>query len=1451
LVGVPPPEDTSGNPERTINWRESDVPASVAAKSDAAKSSDVKSDAAESESDTGGGETSRDSSPAAAGAEPVASLPPEFGRYRIESELGRGAMGVVYLARDTQLDRQVALKVPFFSRREKTDVVDRFHREARAVATLHHPNLCPVYDVGEIDGIHYLTMAFIEGQPLASHLRPRRPLPPTQAAAIVYKLALALDEAHRAGIVHRDLKPANVMIDRRNEPIIMDFGLARREREGETQLTQTGAILGSPAFMSPEQVDGDQARIGPASDIYALGVILYQMLTGQLPFDGPLGSVLAKIMTQPPLAPSKLCGDVPPALEQICLQAMSKEIAGRQASAAALAAELQYFLQTGGPLLETLEMPAAASEPAAVSPSMASSSARDSSARDSTARSSSAIRSVRGAERRQVSVLYFAFEVTGDDADEPVDLEIEHDVVGRLCQACEETVRHFGGAILPTGTQDQLVCFGYPVSYEDAARRAVQTGLAVLEVARQQAGAVRRGHDLQLAATIVIHTGQVIVGSELAGGSNVATVSISGEARNIAAAMRNVVEADCVVISDATHHLVRGYFDCERLGSQKLKGSKNPLDLFTVVGEAAARSRIDGVTEAELTPLIGRDREVGLLEERWEEAGEGSGQVVLLIGDAGLGKSRLVRVMKEHVDAETGGPGAVLEWRCSTYYENTGLYPAVDYFQRQLEFSRDDAPSQKLDKLTAYLADFDLGPDGEIVPLFASLLSVPLDGRYPPPDLTPAGQKEKTIDVLLDWMRALTSRSPVLFVMEDLHWVDPSTLEFLTALIDQCAGEPLLALFTFRPEFAPPWGSRSHQTQVPLTKLRKKQIAEMVCRQTGLREMPAEIIDKLVERTDGVPLFIEEFAKMVKESGGVREIGGAAQLTASFSLEAIPVTLQDLLMARLDRIAGVCDVVQLAAAVGREFSYELIAAVALSAGALPLDEAALGEELSKLVAAELLFQKGRLPKCTYQFKHALIQDAAYQSLLKKDRRQYHQRIGEVLESGFPELADTQPELLAHHFTEAGDASKAIAYWLRAGQRSQARSANDEAIEQYGAGLGLIEQVDESPERDQAELGLLVALGVVYMATKGWASGEVGTTFQKARRLCEKLGARDHQFNVMWGTWGWHLLRGEFDACQEIAAETTALAESLQHPALLMEAPWLPGCTQFYRGEFTAALPNLRLGFSRWDEALSQVTTLATGQNCGVTYELYEGLSLWYLGFPDQALRQMERAVQRAIHLKHPFSESFAWWHVSWFYSLLRDGQKTHACSQKAFDIADQQSFVMWKLLSLVDLGFGLHLQGRSEDAVAMMTQGAETLQAIGAALSVPHCLHKIAQVKLKLGRTDEALEHLRDEIEHAQRSHEELTLAECHRLRGEVLLAQAGENQAEAESCFRLAIEIAQAQQAKSWELRAATSLARLLDGQGQRAAARETLADVYNWFSEGFDTADLVEAKEVLDGLS
>jgi TOMM system kinase/cyclase fusion protein len=1406
-------EQESSEQERTINW---DGSSSQSGEDPSQRTND----------------RSSDSSLAASDGKDQTEMPREFGRYRIDGELGKGGMGAVYLAHDTQLDRAVALKIPFFGKDDGPEIIERFYREARAMATLHHPNLCPIYDVGDIGGTHYLTMAYIDGQPLDKHISARRVFSSQMAAEVVRKLALALFEAHQKGIVHRDLKPANIMIDSRHEPVIMDFGLARREHEGEVHLTRAGAFLGTPAYMSPEQVEADQSRIGPASDIYSLGVVLYMMLTGQMPFDGSLARVMAKIIAEPPKPPSEINSAVDATVEAVCLKAMEKVIEDRYATAAEMAEALQAFLRTAP--AESQDAEFAIDVTAAIE------------RRPSTSiRSLSTLQRSSAGERRQVTVLYCGCDVIeSEDEEGELDPEERQELLVEYKKACENIVSEFGGTVIPGAGEELTVCFGYPIAYEDAALRAVRAGLGIIAGLEALNKEFQRKNDVELSVWATVHTGLVVVG-EADESSTTDGISIVGEARNVATRMESLADPETLIISDATHHLVDGYFECESKGKQRIRGLRTPIEIFRVLHESAAKTRLD-VAAAELTPLIGRDREVGLLEDRWEEAEEGAGQVVLLVGEAGLGKSRLIHAIREHVAENFDSPDAIIEWRCSTYHTASGLHPATEYYQRALGIERDDDAAEKLDKLVQHVESCQLGDTNAAVALFASLLSIPLGDRFPALELTPQGQKEKTLELLLDWMRDQAANQPTLFIVEDLHWVDPSTVEFLGQLVEQAQNDSLLLVFTYRPEFEPPWGSHTHQTQIGLNRLRKKQIVEMVQVKTGLKEVPADIVEKVVDRTGGVPLFVEEFTKMVLETGGIKEVEGEVTVTEDFSLDKIPATLKDLLMARLDRMDANREVIQLGATLGREFSHELIEAV------WPPDVGSLLEELDKLVEAEVLNRRGRPPKCTYQFKHALIQDAAYNSLLKKTRQEFHQAIAETLEQGFSDIVETEPEILARHFTEAGVAEQAIKYWLLAGQRSQQRSANDEAISQFRTGLELVAGLEESTDRDQQELGLLMSLGVVYMATLGWASNEVGDTFQRAREICEKLGARDHQFNIMWGTWGWRLLRAEYDACLELADDSTQLADDLQHPAILMEAPWIPGCTHFYRGNFSLALEGVTLGLSRWDREASLTTMLATGQNCGMSYQIYIGLSMWYLGFPDQALKWVQKAVELADDLKHPFSQGFALSHSSWMYALLRDGKSAKEHAERAFKIASEQSFPIWKFMSMINQGFGMHLLGDSEAGIELVEQGGGALlDVLGSKLNVPHFCHYAAQVHAKLGQYGQAIAHLDREQQHCEETNGKYTLAEVRRTRGEVLLGQSEANQAKAERCFREAISIAQQAEAKSWELRAATSLARLLQAQDKKDEARECLSTVFGWFTEGFETSDLVDARALLDELA
>src|SRR6266542_2754115 len=595
------------------------------------------------------------------------------------------------------------------------------------------------------------------------------------------------------------------------------------------------------------------------------------------------------------------------------------------------------------------------------------------------------------AERRQLTVL-FGDLVDSTALASQLDPEEWREVIRAYQDACAKVIGRFEGHIAQYLGDGLLVYFGYPRAHEDDAQRAVRAGLGIVE-------AVRLG----------CHTGLVVVG-EVGGGTRQEQLAL-GETPNLAARLQGLAAPNTLVISAATLQLLGGFFACQSLGTPPLKGFAQPLEVYQVLSESTARSRLEAVGGTGLTPLVGRAQEVGLLLERWAQVKDGVGQVVLLSGEAGIGKSRLVQVLKEHVASE---PQAWLTpCQCSSYYRNSALYPMIDLLERvALRFEREESPPQKLRKLEGFLVQYGLLL-AETMPLFTALLSLPLAAEYAPLTIAPEQQKQQTLHDFLTIMLRIAAQQPLLFVMEDLHWVDPTTLEFLTLLVDQGPTARILALWTFRPDFSPPWTGRSHLTQVTLPRLPRRQAAEMTGQVAHGKALPAEVVEQVVAKTDGVPLFVEELTKMVLESGLLQERAGRYALTGPLPPLAIPATLHDSLMARLDRLAAVKGLAQLGATLGREFSYALLHAVS------PWDETSLQRGLHQLVEAEFLYQRGLPPQATYLFKHALIQDAAYQSLLRSTRQQYHQRIAQVLENQFPELAETQPELLAHHYTAAG------------------------------------------------------------------------------------------------------------------------------------------------------------------------------------------------------------------------------------------------------------------------------------------------------------------------------------------------------------------------------------------------------------------------------------------------
>jgi class 3 adenylate cyclase/tetratricopeptide (TPR) repeat protein len=1377
----------------------------------------------------------------------VPPTPPEphhpgtFGRYQVRELRGRGGFGKVYIGFDPQLNRQVAIKVP---RVKGEEAEQQFLLEARQLAQLQHPGIVTVYDAGVQAGQFYIVSDYVQGVTLHAWLIDHRPTW-REAARIVAEVADALAYAHAHRTVHRDVKPDNIILKDGKTPVLVDFGLAISDEVLAD--ARVRGISGTPSYMSPEQAAGKGYRIDGRTDIYALGVILYRMLCGRLPFQSadPF-ELLRQVREDDPQPPRQLVPELPPELERICLQALAKRQKDRYTASGDMARDLRAVLESGPDSGSTGRSEPANREADTVRTQLPPSTSRR----------------ARQAERRQVTVLFCQCDLFESDAFlEGLDPEDQHEVLTEHKQLCDEAVARFGGTIVQFTSQGLLACFGYPVSYEDAARRAVQAGLHIRDAMRELNERLQKERKggasvpLQITCWIGIHTGMAVT-EETAGGQAVEPMSLVGEVRTVASRMRVTDEPNAVLISQSTQRLSKGFFVCESLGTHPIKGAAQPIELFRVLRESEVKSRIEVAEATGLTPLTGRDMELGILRDRWERASEGMGQVVLLIGDAGLGKSRLVRELRAVVtqgDASLSGfpsgkepaqVGPVIEWRCSPYHQSTGLHPATDYFERMLGYRREDLPGERLDRLVKHLELYGLA-GAERVPLFAALLSVPLDRRYTPLAVGPQRLKEMLQEALLDWLRACSAEQPVLFIVEDLHWVDPTTLEFLTLLIQQAGGDSILSVFTFRPEFETSWHSKAHQTELALSRLTRRQVGEMMEKKIGVANLPAELIDQIVARTDGVPLFIEECTQVLLESSSLRKSGDRVELSEGFRLDTIPATLQDLLLARLNRLESAPEVSQMAAALGREFSYELLHTV------LDLDEPILQAELAKLVKAEILFQKGRPPRCNYTFKHALIQDAAYQSLLKKTRQQFHKKIAAVLEEKFTETAEAEPELLARHFTESGLYEKGVFYWRKAGLRSQERSANKEAIVHFSRGLEVLKNLAESSARERMEFGLQAPLAVVLTAARGWGAPEVAPTIERARELCAKIGSITDQFFVLWSLWGFRLLRLELDKCWELAGEVMRLLEgSPEGQELMAEAHWLPGCTAYYGGDFPTALAHFEKGLALYDPQKARAHTQRTGQNVAVLYRCHSALSLWEMGFPDRALRMVEEMVQFARDLGHHFSLAMAFYFRRRLHQYCRLESSVRQSIEEEHTICQQRGFGFWGAHAILARGDVLIRQGDMDAARAQLEPALQALQASGCKCTLTHPYSFLAESFLHVGRPEEAGEWLERGFELVEKHNERFLESELLRLKGEWFLARPPGDEAHAEACFEQASEVARRQRARSSELRAVMSLCRLHRKQGRGEEVRPRLSEIYQGFTEGFETADLVEAKALLGEL-
>jgi class 3 adenylate cyclase/predicted ATPase len=1011
-------------------------------------------------------------------------------------------------------------------------------------------------------------------------------------------------------------------------------------------------------------------------------------------------------------------------------------------------------------------------------------------------------------------------------------------VVQAFQARCAAVVARYDGYIAQYLDNGLLIYFGFPHAHEDDAQRAVRAGLEIVEAMPDLNAHIALQVSVQVATRIGMYTGRAVAG-DMGGGSRIEQLAV-GDTPNVAARIHGLAEPNTVLLGATTARLVQGYFVCEDLGTHRLKGVAEPMPVVRVRAVTEAQTRLDVAGPSGLAALVGRERELQQLVTQWEQSQTGQGQVVLLSGEAGIGKSRIVETMRERA----GHEGATwIRLRCSPYYQNSAFYPVVEHLRRALCFHRHEAPEAQIEKLQQMLAGYQFS-EADTLPLLAGLLSLPDPGGLPPLTLSPQRRREKTQAALVSWLVEEAARQPTLLVWEDLHWVDPSTLELLGRLVDQVATARILLLLTYRPEFIPPWDmSQTSLTVVALSRLERQQVEGMIGHVTRGRNLPTDIVEQIIVRTDGIPLFVEELTKTILESGVLRAVDGHYELTGPASTVTIPETLQDSLLARLDRLGAAKRVAQVAAVIGREFSYDLLAAVSQQ------EPETLSRYLEQLVQADLVTEQS--PQASYQFRHALIQDTAYGSLLRRTRQQAHQHIAQVLVEQFAEIVETQPEILAHHYTEANQLEPAVAAWHRAGQRAIQRSANVEAIAHLTKGLKVLETLPETPERTRQELHLQTTLGPALMAIKGYTTPEAEQAYTRALELCQQLGETPQLFSALRGLWSFYIARSDLQKARELGEQLLALAESDQDPALLLMVHYALGVPLYYLGELVSARTHLEQQITLYDPQQHRSLAFLYGQDPGVVCLSYVASALWLLGYPDQALNRSREAIALADELSHPFSQALALNFAAMLHQDRREGRAAQERAEAVIALSNEQRFLFRVAWGTILRGWALAEQGQVEEGIGQIRQGLAPWQTMGTELARPHCLSLLAEVYGKAGRAEEGLSVLAEALTVVHSTGQRVGEAELYRLKGELLLLQTPPDEHQAEACFRRALDIARRQQAKSWELRTAMSLSQLWQHQRKRQEARQLLAPIYDWFTEGFDTADLQEAKALLDRLA
>jgi len=1040
------------------------------------------------------------------------------------------------------------------------------------------------------------------------------------------------------------------------------------------------------------------------------------------------------------------------------------------------------------------------------------------------------------AERRHLTVMFT--DLVGSTAlSTKLDPEDLRSVISAYHRCVAQTVARFDGFVAKYMGDGALIYFGYPQAHEDDAERAVRAGLELIDAISRLAS-----HE-SLQVRVGAATGLVVVG-DLVGSGEAQERGVVGETPNLAARLQTAAAPGRIVICPTTRRLLGNLFEYRNLGDIEVKGFAARVQAHEVIRLSAVRSRFEAL-RATTTPLVGRDEEVDLLMRRWQQAKSGEGAVVLISGEPGIGKSRIAQTVVERLGAE---PHTRLRYFCSPHHQDSALYPSIAQLERAAGFRRDDTDEQRLNKLEAVLAQ-GTNDLSEAVPLLAGLLSIPTGDRYLPLNLTPQKNKEKTLLAQLAQVEGLAAQQPVLMVWEDVHWSDPTTRESLDLLIDRVPAFRVLVIITFRPEFAPPWGGRPHVTLLSLSRLPRRHRAKMIALVTAGKSLPKEVADQIIDRTDGVPLFIEELTKSVVESGLLTEAGDRDAVSGPITQLAIPTTLHASLLARLDRLAPTREVAQIAAALGRRFSHELLSAVA----GMPQQQ--VDDALAQLVNAELIFRRGMPPDAEYTFKHALVRDAAYDTLLRSRRQQLHGRIVRTLESRFPEITVSQPHIMAQHCVEAGLSDKAVNYFLNSGKQAATRSAMAEAITQLQKGLDLLPGLTDDTLRRQQELDLRIALGPALIATKGYSASDVGTTMTRAHTLAEQLSRSEYFVPLLYGQWGFHLVRAEYPLALSCADQIRRIGEQRNEPATALLGHLYDGIVRFSLGELRNANANFERcrGLSDPGYRAMATATAMTAEDPFVMTLAWLGCALATLGHVAQGRERIVEALTTArqitnAHLR-AYSRTFAliFAAATEMVAVSPDTALRHAEDLDA--LSSEHGFPYGTALAHLFRGWSLTGQGRPREGLTLLTEGYSMCRGIGAVWGTSQFLYWQAEAHGKLGETVEALNCLDEAERFMERTGERFDEHELLRFRGYLL--HIGGDPIAAEQAYNQALAIARRRSARLFELRAAASLARLWRDQGKCIEARDLLAPVYGWFTEGLDAPVLQDAKALLDQLT